>query len=733
MRFFRWSVDRKIIKQYLIAGLVCGLFIVLTANSFAALIFRGPLAEAAGLGYRLILFTGVAVGGAIAIWGTCPGTIAIPQDRIAPILALMSASIVTEFPAGSSPEAIIVTVFAAITLVSVTTGFVLLLMGRYQLGTLMRYIPFPVVGGFLAASGWLLVIGGLRVMAGNSSGHLDWMALLETRALACWVPGALLGWGLWKAAQRHPLSVVLPLFVFGSALLFHLVLAAAGTPLAAAREAGWLPRLVHDASSLHAFGVLAVSRSEWSLIAGQYGLIATIILTSAISVIMTASAVELITERDVDMNRELRLVGVVNVVVGLAGGIVGFQSLSLSQFAHQMKAGNRATGLIAAVFCLAAMLAGPDILRLLPVFVPGGLLLFLGISFLHEWLVEARRKLPVREYLSIIVIVATVVLVGYWQAIVVGLLVAVVLFVFNYSRVQVISQRLDGTEFETHVERPPAQEAALEQLGRHIHILKLQGFVFFGTAHALLTDARQRLEQTDLPALRFLVLDCRRVYGLDTSAVMSFTRLSQLAARRGFRVVLCQLTPAFHERLEASGLQFGDAIRCSEDLDRGVAWCEEELLHAHGFSGEAPDVPPVEIFRSMGLNGETDSLLASLERIELAPQTVLMREGESADSLCFLESGHLSVQLSLPGGKSLRLRKLSPGTLVGEAAFYSGGSRTASVVAEEPCVAWRFSRASLAELEKSQPAAAIAFHHAVAAILASRLAHNARLLHKLFD
>ena len=82
---------------------------------------------------------------------------------------------------------------------------------------------------------------------------------------------------------------------------------------------------------------------------------------------------------------------------------------------------------------------------------------------------------------------------------------------------------------------------------------------------------------------------------------------------------------------------------------------------------------------------------------------------------------------------SLRLATVGPGSIVGEMAFYRGLPRAASVVAEEPLVAWRLSASSIARLEAEQPASLIRLHRGMAALLAERLGGANRLVQLLSD
>src|SRR5947207_8028997 len=97
-------------------------------------------------------------------------------------------------------------------IVTLLTALTFLLLGTFRLGNLARFIPFPVVGGFLAGTGWLLLKGGIGVAAGTQ---------VTFRKLAEHQDGAwhLSNWHLGQLSHNFLLSRWLPALVFGVLLL----------------------------------------------------------------------------------------------------------------------------------------------------------------------------------------------------------------------------------------------------------------------------------------------------------------------------------------------------------------------------------------------------------------------------------------------------------------------------------------------------------------------------------
>lgn len=164
------SSSNRDLASGIIAGVVLGILNVALAVAFGARVFSGPLAPFVSVGIGLFLFGGAVVGIVVVFVSSHSGMIATPQDIPATILALVAAGIFATMSSSMSPEAALPTVVAAIAVTGLLTGACFLLLGQFKLGNLVRFIPYPVIGGFLAGIGWLLLTGGLGVMVGGEGG-----------------------------------------------------------------------------------------------------------------------------------------------------------------------------------------------------------------------------------------------------------------------------------------------------------------------------------------------------------------------------------------------------------------------------------------------------------------------------------------------------------------------------------------------------------------------------------
>ena len=229
--------------------------------------------------------------------------------------------------------------------------------------------------------------------------------------------------------------------------------------------------------------------------------------------------------------------------------------------------------------------------------------------------------------------------------------------------------------------------------------------------------------------MRYLILDFRRVIGLDSSAVISFVKCKQLAEAQNLVLVLTHLSEKIQHRFALDGLSESDRhMRIFPDLDHGLEWCEEQLLEIERITTlHVPVTLSAQLADSGFKKTDTARLKEFLERVSVKEGEYLIRQGEEADRLYFIEQGMVSIYLELPG-KRVRLQTLGLGTAVGELDLYLGKTCTASVIAESPAITYRLTRTALLEMRQKEPALAAAFHEYVAHLLSERLAATTRTL-----
>lgn len=723
----------KILLPSLTAGLIAAIVTISMEISLAALIFSGDLSQFLPGGIGLMLFGAFVIGVIVALTTSLPGTITVPQDTPAAIVSLIGAAIALGMK-GAEPDSIYATVLAAISITSILTGIFFLLLGRFKASGFVRYIPYPVVGGFLAGTGWLLSLGAFGVMV---SGELSLSQLFTANNLASWVPGAIFAAALLFILRRSNHFLITPGALILATALFYGYLLIAGIPVAEASARGWLLGPFPSGGLYQPLTPSLFASIDWSAILQNFDKIATILALSVIALLLNASALEVTVKQDIDLNRELQSAGWANLLGGLGGSTVGYQTLGLSSLAHRLGAKSRLANLISALICGLALFFGASVISFFPKPVLGGMLLYLGLSFLSDWLIDARRSLPLLDYLLVWVILFIIASVGFLEGIAAGTFIAAALFVVSYSRVSVIKNTLDGSIYHSKVDRPKIHRDILSQNGSEIFIMSLQGFLFFGTIQGVLDKLRTRIADQSQGRLGYIVLDFHRVTHLDSSAVFGITRLKQVAEANNILMVWTEVKPEIVRNLELGGLrdEHDDTFIIKPTLDEGVEWCENRILAKQGMNDLTGFIERVEhqIKRVFpGLQG-IDRLLKYLEKKELREGEVLIKQDDPAEEMYFVESGLVTIELELPNNKRMRLRSIRGGATVGEIGLYLRNTRTASVIASRNSTVYRLTGQSLKEMQEKDPEIAALFHEWIVRLLAERIIDNNRIIEALME
>ena len=413
------------------------------------------------------------------------------------------------------------------------------------------------------------------------------------------------------------------------------------------------------------------------------------------------------------------------------GGLVGFQQLGISTLNFQLDVANRLTGLVAVVICLGALLLGAAPLGYVPELIVSALLIYLGLSFLVPWVVKGWQTLPHIDYAIVLTILLITAVFGFLQAVGAGLLLAIILFVVSYSQIDVVRHELSGQTYQSRVTRTPHAEQLLRDAGQRQYILQLHGYLFFGTANQLLSRLRKRINDPDLPPLEIAIFDFERVTGLDSTTEISFRTMVRLAQAHGFQLRLAAVDEQTRRQLEQTGLiaVAGDLLQFDPNLDLCVSRTEEEFLARAALGPVLPLAEQLQELLPAGINVE--QLLDYFERLDVAAGDYVIREGESAEDLFLLAAGQVTAQINRPDGPPVRLQSMGHGRLVGEIGFYLQQPRTADVIADEPSVLYRLTRADLAQMEQNQPQAASALHRLMINHLGERVINLTRTVRAL--
>ncbi|MBI2330610.1 MAG: cyclic nucleotide-binding domain-containing protein [Chloroflexi bacterium] len=310
--------------------------------------------------------------------------------------------------------------------------------------------------------------------------------------------------------------------------------------------------------------------------------------------------------------------------------------------------------------------------------------------------------------------------IGFLQAIGAGIVISSLLFVISYGNVSVIKNVFSGATLHSRVERSQHYRSTLADKGRQIHILSLQGFVFFGSIQRVLENVRARMAVKGTDRMKYLVIDFRQVKRLDSSAVFGVTRLKQLTESSKVTMVWSDLSTDVLEQMKRGDLIQGESETFSiqPTLDHALEWCENIILAKEKEEQKVDFGQSVLTSMKRSFPG-IKNVKEYMERAEIETGEYIIKQGDPSNDLVFIESGLVT--------------SVKSGATLGEITMYLGGLRSASVKAEKPSTVYRLSAKELKRMQKEDPALAALLHEWIARTLAERLAENNRLIEVFMD
>ena len=712
------------LPRELSAGFVAGLSALTNCFAFGALIFSGPLHIFLSQGIAASLLTCAAAAFIIALTSRFPIAIAAPTAGISALLAVMMASLA---PAMSSlpPPQMLALAYAALFTATAAVAATLLLLGFIHAGKLVRFVPYPVIAGFMGATGWLVMAGAVKMSTDVS---VDLAALAhfaqprEGRLLASLLVWTSVLWVLTKKI-KHPLT--LPVALVVASLASYLALPFLGISGEAAHKQGFLFSVTDTSWP----GIPALNgaylQADWRLIlisSGAIGAIGAVVVIAVLQTLSLATGLEMTTRTEADLDHELRSMGWANVATAALGGFVGQVALSATTVNRSAGGTSRITGIVVSLVALLAMLGAGTALEYIPRFVLGGALLMQGVRLVQEWAVATYRTLPRLEWLLIVAMIVITAWFGFVTAEVVALLAACVLFALSVSRAGVV-RAISGLNARTStLVRPEAEMVLLAEQGNAVQIIELRGFVFFGSTHELRETVKAILAEHK-PLM--LIFDFNKVIGIDSSAATAMVGISRLLRDRNIQTRIVGLSPAVSSVFRGSA-GFDKDVVALANVDAALEQGEEIVIARHA-SGSAEHVSFSDWMSSLLDSAQHAATLRQyLVSAPYQSGTYLCRQGDPTNDVYLVETGRLSALVQNDSGAPIRLRAFGANTLVGEIAFVLNVPRTASLRVDEDAIVWSLSRSAYGDLLAAHPGLMVALMQSMLRLQVERLSFATR-------
>ena len=613
------------------------------------------------------------------------------------------------------------------------SGLFQVFFGILKIGSLAKYIPYPVIAGLMNGAGITIVFSQVRPMTGLGKDIPlgDIAAVLHNLSIPNLCVGILTLLLLWKGnaiSRRIP-----PAFlgiVVGTA--FYYLLKTWGNGLNLGQTIGTISGGIPTTEHMIDFLGIVFHGERTSLIAELVPIALSIAIVNSLRSLIVAVSVDNLTFERTDANKELIGQGIGNMLSGAFGGIssAGSQSTTIAGF--RSGARTSTTKIFSGLFSLLILVMFTPVVALLPEGVLSASLLMMGVEALDSWSIKlllnffSKRESP-QEYLDLLVIFIVTglsVFSGSTEALGVGIFLSVVHFIYRMGK-DILWREYDATRIRSNIIRPINEIEFLEIKGNRIRVLELQGALFFGTADKLASIVDSILSH-DSGRIQYIILDFHKVSEIDGSGGNLVGQIRNRCKKSGIQV---WISSADHQGIEQRIKTLGvhDQFKSNnfyEDIDSALGCAEDRLLdEAFGQNRNQVEMPIEEVSVLSALQSDELQFVSKyLKRACFDDAAVVYHQGDAGDCLYFILRGRANVEFVHPGSTNLTtIAILCPGTMFGEMAIIDGSPRSASIVASGELVCASISSADISSLLDSHPDIVKKLYQGFALNLAHRL------------
>ena len=711
------------------AGLVVSLMIIVIEVSFASIIFTSSLESHVSRGIGMLIAGSLVFVLVTTFMSGIRSVIAIPQDAPVALYAGVAAAISAAIGHPESVETFI-TIVAGLFISGILTGVCFYLIGRFKLAELFRFIPYPVVSGFLAGTGWLLTKGSLEVMTGINLTPATAAAYLSGSSLLLWLPGAVYALTLFFLLRRFSHFLILPGSLLLAIALYYTALWAAGLTIPGARELGMLYHPFAESALWPTFRVVDFQLVNWPVIIRQLPSIAVIPFITLLGLLLNTGGIELAIRREIDMNRELKINGLANALAGMCGAHPGYSAISLSVLGMRLGAYTRLVGLTVVLVLIITLVYGSSLLVLFPKAILGGFLLLLGLFFISDWLIDTAKKMPRVDHLMVLAIFLVIGIFGYMHGVIFGLLVTMLLFVVRFSRVPLLRGVSTNALRRSMKARSLPQQRLLLIYGTRTAIYDLEGYIFFGSVTTLINEISAAVKMPGAEKILTIILNFSQVSGFDISSVNNFVRLLNRFSDSEISFAFAAVPEGFGEMLTQNlDKKEAQMLRFFSEMEEALQWAEEKLLQeekeilnsatAAGISARDNlfDSVSDDLLKNLERQAQVEQLLEEIESFlevkDFARGELVLAAGDEAPGLYLVKSGVVKETLSLQGRESTAIRDLGSGTFFAEAGAFGSWRSPYNYIAQTNTQLGILTAEALLDLENELPRQAIELHRLV--------------------
>lgn len=523
-----------------------------------------PLALAfgvqSGMGAAAGLYGAIFLGFLAAIFGGTPSQISGPTGPMTVVSAATIAIFVSQSADGNIAD-----VMGAIIASFVLAGLLQILMGFLKVGSLIKFIPYPVISGFMSGIGVIIILLQLFPAIGLASPKTTIDVVKEI------VPafGSINQWAIIYAALTILIIYIFPKVTKAVPSTLVALLIVTGLSVILNNQVPVIGDIPTGIPPLQIAGLLTIDSKFYTMIL-EAGV--TLAALGAIDSLLTSVVADNVTKTKHNSNRELIGQGIGNTVAGIFGGLPGAGATMRTLVNVRSGGRNRISGVIHAVVLIVILLGAGKYAALIPKSVLAGILITVGIGILDYKGFKHINKVPKADAAIMVIVLLVTVFLDLLVAVAIGMVMASFLFMKKMSDISAEKTKITGIG-ELQQEQGWEDEEIPEELKNNILVKHLDGPLFFGFA----SDFTDKV--AELVDIKYVIIRMKKVPFIDQTGLYALEDAVLTLEQRGIQVMMTGLQ--IQPKIQMEKINLIPELIAKEHLFTSFRSCIDWIVAAH--------------------------------------------------------------------------------------------------------------------------------------------------------
>lgn len=668
---------------------------------------------------------GVICVGIIAAW--LGGTNRLISAPSAPAAAVLSAFALEYMSNGFDPSLL----FVLLMVITLLTGLLQMTFGFIGLGKLIKYMPFPVVSGYLTGVGLYIIASQLPNLLGSPHGLQFWESVQSPSQ--------------WQW-QSMTIGIVTIVTMLNGKKIFHsipAVITALTAGLGTYAVLGFFDPSLQLPNNPFVIGDLGRNGGIHftQIFLGRFDLLTnvsfstlsflifpalTLAVLLSIDTLKTCIVLDSMTHSFHNPNKELIAQGAGNISSSFIGGIPGSGTMGPTMVNLSSGATSNRSGLIAGAMALVAFGLFASFIGWLPIAALAGILIVIGIRMIDTHIIAfSKSRKTFFDFLIIVAVSVTALTISLIVASAVGILLAIALYITQQIGTSVVYRHFDGVDIRSKLVRKPEESELLTQKGNDFSVYELHGSLFFGTANQLYSMLHE-----DLNRKKYIILDMKRVQTVDFTAAHILLQIKDILHEKNGYLILSRLPHKLPtgDDLESYFNQVGllkhlSPIKLFDNLDDAIEWAENKIIKLHTIEQKHEELLLLRDFDLF--KDRHEDTLAEIQSLVVCRSfhkgEVIYTSGNSSGEIFLIRRGLVRIMLPFNDHKNVHLSTIGQNNFFGEFSFLEGSPHYTNVIAASDTDLYVISREAFAAFSEHHKKASFHFMQSLATELADRL------------